>query len=69
MATKIPFSKQNLPKIGTRVSFTRRNGDFAVGKVHDNDDTGASGPWVAVNIGDKKKPHMVNVRPTQLTRA
>jgi len=70
MATKssTPFSNTNMPKVGTRVGFTRRNGLYATGKVHGVDESGASGPWVAVNVGDKKKPLMIDVRPSQLSR-
>lgn len=65
--TSKTFSKTNLPKIGRTVTFTRRNGERVTGKVHSGDESGASGAWVTVNIGDKKKPVLVNTRPSQLT--
>ena len=65
--TSKTFSKTDLPKIGRAVTFTRRNGQRVTGKVHSGDDSGTSGAWVTVNIGDKKKPVLINTRPSQLT--
>lgn len=55
-------------KVGTKVSFTRRNGQAATGRVHSDLRVTSKGNWLAVNIGDKKTPQIVQVRPSMLSR-
>lgn len=55
-------------KIGTRVKFTRRNGEEARGSVCGATWNKGKGDWLPVNTGDKKNPVIVQVRPSALTR-
>lgn len=55
-------------KIGTRVKFTRRNGEEARGSVHTAPWNKGKGDWLTVNTGDKKNPVLTNVRPSALSR-
>lgn len=65
MATKINAAKK-FPKIGRTVEFTRRNGEFARGRIHGVDDR-PNGRWVAVNTAEKRhEPQITNVRESQL---
>lgn len=67
-----PFSltttKEETMKIGTKVSFTRRNGEVATGRVHGDAWNKGKGDWLPVNIGDKKNEKLVQVRPSALSR-
>lgn len=55
-------------KIGTKVSFTRRNGEKATGRVAGTDQT-YRGEWVAVNTAPLgKNPSITKKRPSQLKR-
>lgn len=56
-----------LAKIGKKVSFDRRMHGPTNGVVADVTETDR-GHWVSVNIGDKKNPHLVKVRPSQLSK-
>lgn len=54
------------PKIGTRVRFTRRNGQVVEGRVAGTDEL-ANGLWVSVNTGGKgENAELTQVRPSQL---
>ena len=55
-------------KIGTVVTFIRRNGQKATGRVAGTDQTDR-GEWVAVNTAEKgKNPNITKKRPSQLKR-
>jgi hypothetical protein len=55
-------------KIGTVVTFVRRNGQKATGRVAGTDQTDR-GEWVAVNTAAKgKNPNITKKRPSQLKR-
>jgi hypothetical protein len=56
-------------KIGTPVSFTRRNGRTAIGKVAGKPWTGDRGEWIPVNTSlVKGKPEITQLRPSQLVK-
>lgn len=59
----------NKIKLGKKVSFTRRNGEDAVGTIAGPVREEANGTWVDVNTGDKKKPKIAKVRPSKLSAA
>lgn len=58
---------QSLAKVGKKVEVIRRNGALASGVVTSIDTT-EKGDWVTLNIGDKKKPVALRVRPSQLRK-
>lgn len=65
MTTKTPKFK-----VGTRVSFYRKNGAYAEGRV-DGTDMREDGKnvWVAVNTAPPRQNRIITkLRPTQLTR-
>ncbi len=55
-------------KIGTKVTFIRRNGEQAFGKVVSELVAGGRGDWLQVDIGEKKAPKLLWVRPSMLKR-
>lgn len=55
-------------KIGTQVKFVRRNGQSATGRVSGAKWNAGKGDWIPVNTGDKKKPLITQMRPSQLTK-
>jgi hypothetical protein len=64
MATKTPKLK-----IGTKVTFTRRNGAQATGRVSGTDDL-PNGRWVAVNTAPlRANPQVTKLRQSQLKLA
>ena len=65
MTTK---TKPKTFKIGTRVSFIRRNGHSAEGRVAGTDDE-CNGTWISVNTaGRGQNARLTSLRPSQLTR-
>lgn len=60
----------DLTRLGTKVSFVRRNGLRATGKVTDHRHL-QNGLWVDVdsNSDRKRNPAITTVRPSQLSRA
>lgn len=61
-------TKTKFMKIGTPVSFIRRNGQTAHGRVAGSDDT-LNGRWVSVNTAEKgHNPDITKKRESQLTR-
>lgn len=55
-------------KLGTKVSFIRRNGQKATGRVAGTDKT-TRGEWVAVNTAALgKNPCITKKRPSQLKK-
>lgn len=54
-------------RIGNTVSFVRRNGEKAQGKVVDIQ-KGSTGDFLHVNVGDKKNPKITKIRPSQATK-
>ena len=56
-----------LPKVGASVSFKRRTGATATGRISGSD-MKPNGLWVAVNTAARgKNPQITSVRPSQLT--
>lgn len=57
-------------KDGTKISFTRRNGEIARGKVVKTEN-GKTGDWLHIDTFDEKgKPtgKIAKIRPTQATK-
>lgn len=57
-----------LAKVGKTVQIPRRDGSVAVGKVAFVPAEVTRNTFVRVNIGDKKKPQILSVRPSQLSK-
>lgn len=55
-------------RIGTKVKFTRRNGEEAEGRTTTEEYVLGKGTWIDVNTGDKKIPKITKVRPSQLVK-
>jgi hypothetical protein len=59
-----------IPKVGHKVEVNHPNAGFRappVGKVAAINET-PRGPWVEVNLGDKKNPLLKRFRPAHLVR-
>lgn len=56
-------------KIGTKVKFTRRNGQEATGRVYGPVWSAGKGDWIPVNTAlPKQKALVTQLRPSQLTK-
>lgn len=64
MATTKPFRTDY--KVGTRVKYSSRNGAEVAGRTTGEKKDTPTGPFIEVNIGDKKAPVMKWARPAQL---
>ena len=56
-------------KLNKEVTFIRRNGETASGKICAVPEKKINGTWVKVNTGDKKKPVINNCRLSALSLA